>query len=84
MFNISDYLGKFKNLGQSEKQLKETVSGVIKGVIGVDILPDAIYIKGGVATIKTTPGTKGAVFIKKAEILQKIKEKTTSILIDLR
>lgn len=84
MFNISDYLGKFKNLGQGEKQLKEIVSGVLKEIVGVDILPANISVKNGIVGLKTTPGIKGAIFIKKEEILARIKGKTTLIVIDLR
>ena len=75
MFNVAQYLEKFKNLGQGERQIKEAVRLAIKEVVGVDVEVKNIIIKNGEATIKITPAIKNAIFIKKEQILKIISEK---------
>jgi hypothetical protein len=75
MFNISLYLEKFKNLGQSERQLKEILILAIKNATGTDIEAKSIIIKNGEAIIKVSPSIKNTIFIKKEKILKAVSEK---------
>lgn len=84
MFNISDYLEKFKNLGNDEKELKERVVFVIKEVVGIEIKTQNIKIKNGELSLSVSPGVKNAIFIKKELILKKIKEGSKKIVNDVR
>ncbi len=84
MFNISQYLEKFKNFGQGERLLKEVIISVIKEVVGADIESKNINFKNGEIILNVSPAIKNAVFIKKATILNKIKEKTEQIVLEIR
>jgi hypothetical protein len=77
MFNIALYLEKFKNFGQSERQLKEILVLAIKNAVGVEIEAKSILIKNGEAVIKVSPIIKNAIFIKKEKILKEISDKIT-------
>jgi Cu/Ag efflux protein CusF len=74
MFNISLFLEKFKNLGLSEKLLKEAISCSVKEIIGFDLDPKNISLKNGEVIFKVSPAIKNTIYIKKEAILAKIKE----------
>jgi hypothetical protein len=57
---------------------------VIKEVTGVEVDAKNVKIKNGELTLNVSPGVKNAVFIKKAQILSKIKEKSEEIVLDVR
>lgn len=75
MFNIAQYLEKFKNLGGTERGLKEALVFAVKKVIGVEIEVKSIMLKNGEAIIKVSPLIKNAIFIKKSQILKVVEEK---------
>lgn len=78
MFNISTYLEKFKNFGQGEKLLKETVASIIKEAVGIEVETKNICFKNGEVLLKVSPAVKSLVYIKKESILKKIKDKITT------
>ena len=84
MFNIASYLEKFKNIGQGEKSIKEAILLSIKEVVGIDLESKAILVKNGEVLLKVSPGIKSAIFIKKVEILKRIKDKVNNPITDLR
>ena len=84
MFNLSAYLEKFKNFGQSERFLKESIISVIKEVVGIDIESKNITLKNGEIFFKVSPARKNAIYIKKEKLLAKIKEKSSTIVNNLR
>ena len=74
MWNISQYLDKFKNLGLGERLLKEAIRTSVKEVLKFDLDTKSILIKNGEVTFKVTPAMKNAIFIKKAQILKRMEE----------
>lgn len=84
MFNIQLYLEKFKNIGQSEKLLNTAVLEVIKEVTGINLDYKNVSVKSGELFLKVSPGIRSAIFIKKELILNKIKERGTGVVINLR
>lgn len=72
MFNIADYLEKFKNIGQTERQLKNQIVQVISEAVGVQIETKQINIKNGAVVLKVSPGIKNSIFIKQNLILTKL------------
>jgi hypothetical protein len=84
MFNISSYLEKFKNIGQEERLLKETILSIIKEVAGVVVDARNIKIKNGEVSLSVSPAVKNTIYIKKDIILNKIKEKSGQNVISLR
>jgi len=84
MFNISLYLTKFKNIGQGERLLKESISSAIKEVVGLNIETKNINTKNGEVVINVSSAMKNAIYIKKQAILEKIKEKNVENLNNIR
>ncbi len=84
MFNIAQYLEKFKNFGQSEKRLKELILLVVKEVSNIDLEEKNITLKNGEIIFTVSPAIKNTIYIKKNIILSKIKEKSESIINDIR
>jgi len=75
MFNINQYLEKFKNIGGGERNLKEALVFAIKKVLNINIDTKNIVLKNGEALIKASPIIKNSIFIKKEEILKIVEEK---------
>ena len=84
MFNISQYLEKFKTLGMGDQSLKEALVFVIKEVVGVEIESKNVLIKNGEVFIKVSPSIKNAIFIKKDQIMKKVEERVGQKTLDIR
>ncbi|MEI6190903.1 MAG: hypothetical protein WCP24_00870 [bacterium] len=84
MFNIAQYLEKFKTLGLGDQSLKEAFVSVIKEVVGMEIEEKSIMVKDGEIIIKVSPSIKNAIYIKKAQILKRVEEKVGQKTIDIR
>ena len=84
MFNIAQYLDKFKTLGQGERILKQTIQLTLKETLNLEIDIQSITIKNGEILFKVSPAIKNLLFIKKQLLLDKIQEKTTAIILNLR
>jgi hypothetical protein len=79
MFDIGEYLNKFKKISESRDFLRNTVSETIKTVSGITIDPKNIEIKDGTARIKEKPIIKAEIFLKKTKIIEVLKVKTDKI-----
>lgn len=79
MFNIAEYLSKFKNIGQSDKLLKEEISLLIKEITGIEIEGKNISIRNAEIFIKTSPAIKSVIFIKKEVIIKQLQERKIKI-----
>ena len=75
MFNISDYLSKFKNITPPDKFVKDELVVVVKDVVGVDIEKEDIDVRNGTVFISTDPLIKNEIFLKKSEVLESLREK---------
>ena len=84
MFNIAQYLEKFKTLGLGDQSLKEAFVSVIREVVGMEIEEKSIIVKDGEIIIKVSPSIKNAIYIKKAQILKRVEEKVGQKTIDIR
>lgn len=84
MFNIAQYLNKFKNLGLEERLLKEAISSSIKEALNLDLIVKNILIKNNEAIIDASPAIKNAIFMKKRIILDKVKEKDVGLVENIR
>ena len=84
MFNISQYLEKFKNVGLGERRGKEVIVSSIKEILNLDLDGKNISVKNGEIIFKVSPAIKNAIFIKKEAILKRLKEKSVEYIEDIR
>ena len=84
MFNIAQYLEKFKNFGFAERTLKEAILTSVKEAMNLELDKKDIIVKNGEVTFKVTPAMKNAIFIKKAAILKKMAENGVENVNDIR
>jgi hypothetical protein len=75
MFNISDYLSKFKNITPPDKFVKDELVSVVKDVVGVDIEKGDIDVRNGTVFISTDPIIKNEIFLRKKQVMENLKEK---------
>lgn len=75
MFNIAQYLSKFKNFGGTERNLKEALVFAVNKVVGIEINVKNIILKDGEVIIKVSPAIKNSIFIKKDQILKEVEAK---------
>jgi len=76
MFNIGEYLEKFKTRHQARDFLRNSVAGAVKEVCGIKISPEKIEVKNFVARINEKPIVKTQIFLKKIKILEILDKKT--------
>lgn len=84
MFNISDYLSKFKHILGAEKIQKDIVVSVLKSEAGINIDSDIVSVKRGVALINGSPALKSTIFLHKEKILTELKSVTENKIFDIR
>ena len=80
MFNVADYLNKFKKLSESRDFLRNAVSGAVKDVCGIEIKPEDVDIRSGIARVNAKPVVKSEIFLKKSKILEVLSGKINEIL----
>ncbi|MBT3283013.1 hypothetical protein HN375_02555 [bacterium] len=78
MFNISDYLSKFKNITPPDKFVKDELVAVVKEVVGVEIEKDSIDVRNGTVFLSVDPIIKNEIFLRKTEVLESLREKLKS------
>jgi len=83
MFDISKYLDKFKKISQSRNFLKNSVAETIKEICNIEINPENIDIKSGIARIKEKTIIKSEIFLKKIKILENLIKKTKGKITDI-
>lgn len=75
MFNIGDFLEKFKNITPPDKFVKEELISAVKDVVGIAIEKDNIDVRNGTIFISVDPIIKNEIFLKKSEVMENLKEK---------
>ena len=76
MFNISQYLEKFRIMSQSRDFLRNSVAEAVKEICNIEIDPQKIEVKNYVARINEKPIIKTEIFFKKTKILEILNKKT--------
>ena len=76
MFNIRQYLEKFKKIQADSETEKEAV---IKVLLEFSIPVDGVVIKNKVATVQASSIAKNQIYMKKAQILEKLPQLTDII-----
>lgn len=84
MFNIGDYLEKFKNIGLKELLLKEKIVSVVNNLTKAGINVKDVTIKNGIVSIKIHPLGKSELYMKKKRILELVNENEKVPLKDIR
>jgi hypothetical protein len=72
MFNISQYLDKFKNAHTKAFLSKNGVISILLSVVGVKIERKDIDIRNGICFIVAQPMIKNQIYIKKQKILEEL------------
>ena len=83
MFNIGEYLEKFKENYKSRDFIRNSITEAIKEVCGIDIKSSKIEVKNYIAKIKEKPIIKTEIFLKKTKILEALDKKTSGKVKDI-
>ncbi|MDD5022390.1 MAG: hypothetical protein PHR82_09730 [Endomicrobiaceae bacterium] len=83
MFDIAQYLEKFKNIISSQDFLRNSVAEAIKEICSINIDPKKITIKNYTARIEEKPIIKTSIFLKKIKILELLDKKTEGKIKDI-
>lgn len=75
MFNIGNFLEKFKNITPPDKFVKDVLISVVKETTNIDIEKDNIDVRNGTIFISVDPIIKNEIFLKKGEVLENLREK---------
>ncbi len=76
MFNIGEYLEKFKIRYQARDFLRNSVAEAVKEACQIEIEPKKIEVKNFIARINEKPIVKTQIFLKKQKILEILDKKT--------
>ncbi len=74
MIEIKDLLSGFRNALLSEELKKETILTILKEIARVDAKREDIEIKGDTLYLNIKPIYKNQIFMKREEILSRIRE----------
>ena len=85
MLSIGSLLDRFKGPLTDRIRVEESVIKVVQEGCGITLTPKQIQFKANVVSLAISPGAKQAVYIKKEQILEKIKLELPKIpIIDIR
>jgi len=70
MFNISNYLEKFKKITPPNKFIKDVFIGVVKNTTNIILKKDDIDIRNGIIFISTDQIIKNEIFLQKNKIMK--------------
>jgi hypothetical protein len=79
MERISAFLEKYTHLGLSRKFFQTEVVGIIKAETGIAIDPGALRRERTRLYIDVSPLLKGEIFLRKGEILKKVRALSSDI-----
>ena len=74
MKEIESFLEKFKKLLRYDREIKKTITEIIKNSVNIYIKESEIKIQNKVLYIKANPYIKNEIFIKKDLILERLKK----------
>ncbi len=75
MFNIDNFLIKFKNLTNKDKIIKDIFSKIVLDILNIKINNKDIYIKKDILYIKTSSINKNEIFLNKNILIKEVKKK---------
>lgn len=70
MFNIGDFLTKFKHLTPPDEVVREVFSKTIFKILNINIKKEDISLKNNILYIKTNSFVKNEIFLHKKNILK--------------
>lgn len=73
MFNIADFLEKFKKFDQNKTLQTENILKILENVVGVKLDKKNIVIKDGVLRVSGSPALHQEIFLKKEHLLPLVK-----------
>jgi len=83
MFDIAQYLEKFKKLKNSKFFIRDLVVESVKKITSIEIDNKKIDVKDSLVRINEKPIIKNEIFIKKSKILEEINSKTEQKITDI-
>lgn len=78
MFNIGNFLEKFKNIAAPDKFVKDVLIIVIKDAVGVEVEKDDISVRNGTIFLSIDPVIKNEIILKKNEIMKNLTKKLST------
>lgn len=84
MFNIGDFLEKFKTFGLKEHEFKGICSEVFNQEFNIKFPAESFTYKNRILHVQASPAFKNTLFIKKEDIIKKLKLRTTLPIDDIR
>ncbi|MDD5152535.1 MAG: hypothetical protein PHS95_00835 [Candidatus Pacebacteria bacterium] len=73
MLRLTELLGRFSRLTNTEKAKKELIGAEIAKIVGVSVEPENISFSKNTIFLNVPPVVRTEILLKKQEILEKIK-----------
>ena len=84
MLGISSFFARWKSKELDEIVFRATIIDSVKEILKFDLDPLLISYSNNIIFLKISPAAKSAVLLKKKELLEKIKEKTKRIILNIK
>lgn len=81
---LSGFFKRFQHLTIPDEMVRKVTSALIQEHISVAIPIERIRVRNNCIYIEVSPGLKSTIFLRKQELLLKIKEQTGKVLSDIR
>ena len=84
MLGIGSFFERWRNKDLDEIMFRGAIIDVVKDVLSFEIDQSAISYSNGIIFLKISPAAKGAIYLKKTEVIKKIQEKIKNKIVDIR
>ena len=84
MFNISQFFTRWKSKELEEIIFRVAVTDSIRDVLRFELDPLLITYSNNIIFLKISPAAKGAILLKKNELIKKIQERTKRKVVDIK
>jgi hypothetical protein len=84
MFNISQFFSRLKNRELEEITFRVAVVDSVREILIFELDPTLISYSNNIIFLKISPAVKGAILLKKNELIKKIQERTKRKVVDIK
>jgi len=82
MFNISNYLEKFKKIGDRRDFIEQAAKESFKEAANIDIDPLSVRISHGKIVVSAPPASHAIIFMNRDKIISSLKKHLPEIIIE--
>lgn len=77
-YSSESFFARIQSFFSKELATRDIIVGCVKDIIGIELQPGSVSLKGVTVNINCTANVKSVIFTKKSKIISRIKEELSS------